>query len=255
MNQLRHLLNLLEQFDKEDKPNLGKKDWEELQYLKDESLQVGNQLAASGYQLYMPNPVKMPKSTQEKRRSMFADPSAWADDGNLDPASEKYVYGNNDISPNGINESAPIIGPSRTNVPPGRNKPHAQLWTSTATKNRNGSWSSEWVDWCEYEAPEWMAPKGYLYKVKPGARILRLNEMSAEELYLIFTGQRLNSKIITNSDFPWDKINNHFDAVHMSKKDIGQGFTYGWDVESTAWFDPSFLTLVGEVPIKQGELK
>ena len=260
MNQLRHLMNLLEQFEKEDEPNLGKRDWEGLEYFKEESLQEGKRLAESGYQLYMSNPEKIHKSTQEKRRSMFANPYAWDDEGNINPNHEKYVYGNNDISPNGkdsqntIDESAPIIGPSRTNVPPGNNKPRAQLWTSTAKKNHNGTWTSDWVDWCVYNVSKWMSPKGYIYKVKPGARILRLTEESADELYRIFKGQRLGKAISTRADFPWDKINNHFDAVHMSQNDMGQGFTYGWDVESTAWFDPSFLTLVGEVPITPGGL-
>ena len=256
MNQIRQLMSLLESIENNEH-NLDPSTWDKLTYLKDKAVSDGKQLASSGYQLYVPIPQKNPLSSQEKRRKAFSYSSQWDNECNMKTDYEKYVSGNNDISPNGMNsdhemnEAAPIIGPSRSNVPPGRNKPHAQLWTSTAIKNHNGTWTSDWVDWCEYEMPEWISPKGYLYKVKPGARVLYFSEDMAEDLYRMFNGKSISHPVSGINDFPWDKINNHFDAVHIEKNKVenSYGFTYGWDVESTAWFDPSFLTLVGEVPI------
>ena len=57
-----------------------------------------------------------------------------------------------------------------------------------------------------------------------------------------------NKELSMKTIFPWDQIVKHFDGVwHSGYSD--QGFMYGWDVESTAWFDTSFLQLVGEVPV------
>jgi len=50
-------------------------------------------------------------------------------------------------------------------------------------------------------------------------------------------------------NFPWDEISKHFDAVWHSGSGYDRDFMYGWDVESTAWFNTDFLQLIGEVPV------
>jgi hypothetical protein len=51
------------------------------------------------------------------------------------------------------------------------------------------------------------------------------------------------------SAFPWDAVAKNFDAVRHSRPYGHSDFMYGWDVESTVWFDTRFLQLVGEVPV------
>ena len=50
-------------------------------------------------------------------------------------------------------------------------------------------------------------------------------------------------------DFPWQDIRKHWDGVNHHHSFDRYGFTYGWDVESTAWFNTDVLTYVGEVDI------
>jgi hypothetical protein len=49
--------------------------------------------------------------------------------------------------------------------------------------------------------------------------------------------------------FPWQEVTKHFDAVHHRYAGRDSEFMYGWDVESTVWFDNRFLQYVGEVPV------
>jgi hypothetical protein len=104
-----------------------------------------------------------------------------------------------------------------------------------------------------------MAPKGYLYKVKPGALILELNsDHDAERIYQAFESLGTAQPIDYSSSygrltkaFPWDQVVKHFDGVRHGGYNSRDDFIYGWDCESTAWFNTSFLTLVAEVPISR----
>ena len=49
------------------------------------------------------------------------------------------------------------------------------LWTSTAKLNPNGSYSSEWSNWCKENMEEWFSSSGHLFKVEAGARVLQMN--------------------------------------------------------------------------------
>jgi hypothetical protein len=240
--------------------------WENLNWLKENAKQCGERLAGR-YQLFVPrtNALRSAQTSRDRRLANLANQWAW-DENNptqLKPDYEKWEKGPKELSPTGqpddqVSEAAPILAPGKAVTPPGRNKPNANFWTSTGRKTASG-WTSEWANWVYYNQRNWFSSKGYLYKVRPGALILELNDsQDAERVFRAFSdlgrtnkppdyyqGDREGSMRAT---FPWDQIVRHFDGVwHSGYSD--QGFMYGWDVESTAWFDTSFLQLVGEVPV------
>jgi hypothetical protein len=106
-----------------------------------------------------------------------------------------------------------------------------------------------------------MNETGYLYKVSHNVTVLEMdNDQHAEEIYDIFNRlgrgatkfyDREESYRSMTSDFPWDQVAMHFDCVHHYDYGRGNEFTYGWDVESSAFFNPAVLTLVGKVKINQ----
>lgn len=224
--------------------------WERLNYLKSVAKNAGNQLSNT-YQLFVPRRNPMAQTPRDKRLKNLANQYAWDDEGNLKPEYEKWEKG--------LSEGAPILAPGKAVSPPGNNKPSASLWTSTARKVGDG-WISEWSQWTEDNQPTWFSKTGYLYKVKPGALILELNnDYDAQEIMRAF--QNLNrvkepedphnygQSFRMRSVFPWDEISKNFAGVHHSGFGYGDDFMYGWDVESTAWFDTSVLQLIGEVPV------
>lgn len=163
----------------------------------------------------------------------------------------------------GSDKSTPILKPGKATSPPGRNKPQADLWTSTATKIGD-KWTSAWAEWTHENMPDWYSDYGFLYRVKPGALILPLNnDRDARRIFKTFeTLGRVNrpegldklgyrqfgADMAMYTSFPWDHVVKHFDATTHQGHGSGT-FVYGWDVESTAWFDTGFLQLIGKVPV------
>ena len=211
-------------------------------FKKDASL-LGEQLAGT-YQLFVPRSVG-PVSRSERVRSLIGNEYAWNDQGDLNPNYQKWV------NQGTLGEAAPILKPGKAESPPGDNKPmNAHLWTSTAKKTDNG-WVSSWSAWVNNNQPKWYSNTGYLYKVKPGALILPLdNDYEIRRILNVYQDLgRAKQSDPTDSYydyyemrryFPWDEISKHFDAVHHYGFHNSE-FLYGWDVESTAWFDVSFL--------------
>lgn len=239
--------------------------WEDLNWLKERALENGNRLVNRGYQLFIPRPNTSAKTPRDRRMSNLANQYAWdeKDPTQLKPQYDKWEKGPKELSPTGqkadFAEAAPAINVgAKNNVPPGDNKPRAQVWTSTARKLKDGTWTSGWGSWIAQNQRDWLAPKGFLYKVKPGCLVLELDsDHDAERVYHAFENlgtakQRPGfDRDGLSSAFPWDQVNKHFDAVRHGGHVWGGSFMYGWDVESTAWFDTSNLILVGEVPIAQ----
>lgn len=124
-------------------------------------------------------------------------------------------------------------------------------WTSTAIKTDNG-YTSEWVEWCRDEMPHWLTETGILYKVKPGANILSMNTDSdavrIAKHYGVKTG-KTKFDLSWTKNFPWDEIEDDFDAVHYTPTSSSGILMTGWDVESTGWFNSNFLTNLGEVSV------
>jgi hypothetical protein len=230
--------------------------WEELNYLKSRAATNGNRMAGS-LQLFVPRPTSASKTRSERYKELIQNPYAWDDEGNLKPNYATWV----DQSP--INEAAPILKPGKAITPPGNNKPIADLWTSTAIKNSDGTYTSDWAKWVANNQQNWSSKTGYLYRVKPGALILELNyDSDAERIFDAFRNlervpssndisSRYDQEMEMRKHFPWDQVAKHFDAIHhWGYRGYGDSFVYGWDVESIAWLDTSFLQLVGEVPVR-----
>ncbi|NJO63709.1 MAG: hypothetical protein HC836_37635 [Richelia sp. RM2_1_2] len=145
----------------------------------------------------------------------------------------------------------------------GSNKPSGTaFWTSTAEKTTSGYWTSEWVELIIRHYPDWYNDLGYIYSIKPSARILVIrDERDAYEViknYQLYEGKFIEPE--RESDYswhvPWDLLPKHWDAVYVPRPNRAFGyereiywFTQDWDVESTVWFDTSVLQKRGEVRI------
>ena len=128
------------------------------------------------------------------------------------------------------------------------------IWTSTAQQQGNG-YTSDWVDWCKNNMPQWLTDKGILYKVTAGARILSMNTdkdaFKIAKYYGINPPKNDYEKFLWARNFPWDEVENDFDGIHHEPG--GSRFANilmsTWDVESTAWFNTNHLQNLGEVQI------
>jgi hypothetical protein len=232
---------------------------------------------AGSLQLFMPRCNASAKTPYEKHLDNIGSKYRYQKDINnpeeytheITPDAEEWANKHpDDKLSNGIkkmDEGAPIIA-TRDNVPPGHNKPQAVLWTSTAKKYSDGSYSSSWVNWVYNNQPSWLSPIGYLYRVKRDASILDMNsDHDATDMYELFNQLGRGATALYNPsedgynnreyamrrDFPWGEISKHFDGVHHYNYGYGNEFMYGWDCESVGWFNPAVLTLVGEVKINQ----
>jgi hypothetical protein len=232
--------------------------WEQLNRIKQAAKQYGEEMTER-YQLFVPRGNGAAQSARDRRLKNLASPYAYDDEGNLQPSYDDWEKPRKELSPTGqddVKEAAPFLAPGKSNSPPGGNKPEAAFWTSTARKTNNG-WTSDWAKWISENHPSWFSPVGYLYKVTPGALITQINsDRDAERIYYAF--QNLGRAEMDHNDsygrltkgFPWDQLVKHVDAVnHSGFRFQDSRFVYGWDVESTAWFDTSHLQLVGEVPV------
>jgi len=191
-------------------------------------------------QLYMPRPA-VHKPTRNARWTYQYD-----DQGN-------------------IRESRPVLTGATADSPPGNNKPGNCFWTSSlkTAKEIDGKkyYTSDWAEWVAGNMPAWLSPRGHVYRISPNARILELNSTpdaqeiyqlyadmgSAVKLHDVWSGNEIKYQMM--NDFPWQDIRKHWDAVCHSSEWDRSGFTYGWDCESTAWFNTDVLTYVGEVAI------
>lgn len=152
-------------------------------------------------------------------------------------------------------EVAPILT-GFTESPPGDNKPNGSFWTSTAIK-RGVGYTSRWYEYVQNTFPSWQTDYGYLFEVKSNAMVFESDYLDQfyewAESYGKLTKQ--NSEYFKNSrgsdrmrgNYPWDTMARYFDGVHHSGYSMGDEFTYGWDVESTAWFNTNVLTYKGAV--------
>lgn len=150
-------------------------------------------------------------------------------------------------------ETIPVLT-SFKEQPPGDNKPGNAFWTSTAIETKNG-YTSDWYRFVKKRFPEWQTDYGYLFEIKPSARIF---DLSYHDRFYEWAMQyekmskpksewvREYSETDMRYRFPWDTLTHYFDGVHTFGYD-DRGLAYGWDVESTAWFDTSVLTYKGAV--------
>jgi hypothetical protein len=130
--------------------------------------------------------------------------------------------------------------PNRTISEANQLKPQVKIWTSTAIKESDG-FTSQWVQWCESENPQWIGHTGLLFDVQPSARILTITSDKDAIQIAKHYGVKFKNKLELMSSMPWDAIGRDYDAVHYTRNS-GQDLIMGtWDVESTAWYNPNLL--------------
>ena len=127
-------------------------------------------------------------------------------------------------------------------------KPQAVLWTSTARRAIGGQWTSDWAEWCRDRMAQWIGPVGYLYQVKPGARILVIRTDNDARRVAQHYGVKIEGTGVTAfmnlaERMPWDRIAQEWDAVHHTPGNRHRNtYMSTWDVESTAWFNRDALS-------------
>lgn len=134
-------------------------------------------------------------------------------------------------------------------------KPDAERWTSTAIK-RGDTYTSEWIEWCYRNMPKWIAPKGTLYQIQPGAKILNIGSDAAALKIAKILGHTFPSQY-ARLHYPWELLKEHFDAIHYPARLKN---TYSsrrnnilmslWDVESTAWYNLDNLKIISQVDVE-----
>lgn len=136
-------------------------------------------------------------------------------------------------------------------------KPQAKLWTSTAIYRGNNSYTSAWAEWCNENMRQWLAPRGKLYQVQPGARVLNIGSdaMARKIAKILNVGiSKGNYSILQN--YPWEQLGQLVDGIRYPAR-LSQSYTSKlsnvlmslWDIESTAWFRTDKLNFVKEVDL------
>lgn len=157
-------------------------------------------------------------------------------------------------------ETIPILTSFAESPVQGDNKPSGAFWTSSAIK-RKGGYTSEWYEFVKNTFPEWQTDYGFLFEVQPQALILESEFLDRFYDWSERTGR--NTKEVSDwaknhygdtrmrSNYPWDTLAKHFDGVWHGGYRHNE-FTYGWDVESTAWFNTKMLKYKGAVRLLDG---
>lgn len=232
--------------------------WDELKQLKQLAYDHGKKL---GLQLHIPRKRSFSKTRRERR--LYNLRSSWAYDerGNIKPDYERWE------NEGPINEIAPLLPPGDIQPGAGGNKPGQGFWTSTAERVGTDTYTSDWNNWVLDNMPDWWSSRGHIYSVKSGALVLPLNtnndaQRIADVLHDIgraanWREQGIDTKLGVEFGlqraFPWNAIARHFDGVHhLGRSDFSymMQFTYGWDAESTVWFNTGVLQYRGEVAVQ-----
>lgn len=143
--------------------------------------------------------------------------------------------------------------------PPGDNKPAGAFWTSSAIK-KGDKYTSDWYQFVQDVFPDWQTDYGFLFEVKPTALVFDSHHLEHFYEWVEFAdkftkpmpdyAKSYGRDIAMRSHFPWDVMGRYFDGVfHYGGRGYGDEFTYGWDVESTAWFNTRDLVYKGAVKL------
>lgn len=155
-------------------------------------------------------------------------------------------------------ETTPILTSFTESPVQGDNKPSRAFWTSSAIK-RKGGYTSEWYELVKNRFPEWQTDYGFLFEVKSQALVFESEYLDHFYDWSERTGR--NTKEVSDwaknyygdtrmrTNYPWDTLAKHFDGVTHPYDRRSDEFTYGWDVESTAWFNTKMLTYKGAVKL------
>lgn len=132
-------------------------------------------------------------------------------------------------------------------------KPTGGLWTSTYTEKE--CIPSGWLEWCKIE--QFISEKkinGILLKPKKECKITEIDTLN--DLKMILKKYPTKPNIIDEIHIDFEKLANDFDGLHLT--DEGQWNTrltrpnlYGWDSESTIWFNPDCLEQIGKIDLSK----
>ena len=123
-------------------------------------------------------------------------------------------------------------------------KPYPVLWTSTIMGK-----STDWMDWCSHEMPQWLGDQGVVLEVVRRPRLYLINSDEAwESLCDEFAVEQDRFMGSNLCKIDWVKVQKKYDAIWHDK---GR-YAPSWDVESTAWLDTSFLKIKQVVDINKG---
>jgi hypothetical protein len=164
--------------------------------------------------------------------------------------------------PDEIREDSVPILTGFMEQPPGSNKPDNAFWTSTAIALKFGRYTSDWYKFVQRVFPEWQTDYGFLFEVDHAAMVLDSSYLEQFYEWVEFTNKF--TKEVPNwadkygsgrmrSNYPWDVMAHHFDGVRHHGRSYADDFTYGWDVESTAWFNTKYLKYKGAVKLSTYE--
>jgi hypothetical protein len=165
--------------------------------------------------------------------------------------------------PDEIKEASIPILTSYREAPPGDNKPAGAFWTSSAITKPNGEYTSKWYEYVKTTFRDWQTDYGYLFEIDHSASVYDSSHLEQFYDWAESLG-RLSSELLSDyaaknrdfavrSQFPWDVMARHFDGVHHTYGYGGSSdLTYGWDVESTAWFNTGVLKYKGAVKLWHG---
>lgn len=137
-------------------------------------------------------------------------------------------------------------------------KPRYGLWTSTYLPE--AQYPSDWVEWCVCNNFAINKTIGSILRVLPGANIYVIN--SLEDLKALFKWYKNPepSGLCNRPLLDFCAVSKHFDAIHLTQR--GESKTrlclddidlYGWDCESTVWFNTKYLKLEQEIHIPRNE--
>ena len=145
------------------------------------------------------------------------------------------------------------------------NKPRGGLWTSTASKAENDTWTSEWNEWLKTDMPQWMNAQGVLLRPKTDNVFHVETVRDADMLYKQFPYKPVGDIAVLSNmaafgiggdkNIDFEAALREYDAIHWGTKGGGDSDAWGfgsagsWDMESTVWRDVSVLEVVEVVPV------
>lgn len=153
------------------------------------------------------------------------------------------------------------------------NKPAGSFWTSTLGTDDEGNVASDWDQWMRNSQHEWHVPKGIVLEVSDDANVKHLRTKSEAEDFLDEYGvpghlseamgepPRKEAAVWGGGTWwglfqmvpDWIRVYDEFDGLHLEGGALGHPAFYGWDAESTAWFNTDHLTEVGKVDLPEAE--
>jgi hypothetical protein len=118
------------------------------------------------------------------------------------------------------------------------NKPKNAFWTST--HNARGS---DWIDFARYGFDWGDKMVSALLLKSTGGKILHIkSDRDYEKAYEKFPRDITHGRI-ENKWLDWKSLSKKYDAVHISNSALYNDNLWGWDVDSTAWFNMGKLKI------------